>query len=293
VGYDLSRKYKLKLVCDQHEFYSNWIVRTRHYNTGLGKLIRFLSNWDKYEDKYLRKADMVITVEESLRKLYIEKLQIDPSKIVTLPNTPQSQVFNPTNIDPSILDKYKSRFVLFYGGSLDHLRGLDFIAQAVAELKNDIDSLLFLVAGKENKTFSMQELIMKYGIGEVTDYVGWVPLAKLPSYVSASRICLFVPIADNLEINNTVATKIYQYAAMGKPVIVSEARLMRKFVEENRIGFSVNFGDIHGFCEIVRNIYRNPEICSDIKQRAMEVAGHYTWENTSRLFTRFYTHLTS
>ncbi len=27
VGYELSGKYKLKLVCDQHEFYSNWIVR--------------------------------------------------------------------------------------------------------------------------------------------------------------------------------------------------------------------------------------------------------------------------
>jgi glycosyltransferase involved in cell wall biosynthesis len=293
VGYRLSREYNLKLVCDQHEYYSNWIVRTKHYNTVPGKIIRFLSNWNRYERKYLQKADMVITVEDSLREIYIDKVQITPSKVISLPNTPRKQVFNAGNINQEIIDKYKDYFVLFYGGSLDHIRGIDFIAECVARLKDEIRNILFLVAGKENRAFSMRKLISGLHIEKYVDYVGWVPLGKLPSYVAASKICLFVPKADNLEINNTIATKIYQYAAMGKPVIVSEARMMKEFVENNAIGFSTRYGDVKDFCDIIRSLQNHPEVLNEIKFRAIRVASEYTWENTSRDFIDYYTGLKS
>ena len=289
VGCRLSRKYNLKLVCDQHEYYSNWIVRTRHYNTLAGKIIRLLSNWKRYERKYLQKADMVITVENSLREIYIDRVQISPSKVISLPNTPRKQVFNAGNIDQEIIDKYKDCFVLFYGGSLDHIRGIDFIAECIARLKDEIANILFLVAGKENRAFSMSKLISGLQIENFVEHVGWVPLGKLPSYVAASKICLFVPRADNLEINNTIATKIYQYAAMGKPVIVSEARMMKEFVENNAIGYSIRYGDVNGFCDIVRNMRNHPEVLDEIRDRAIRVACDYTWENTSRDFIDYYT----
>jgi len=87
-GYKLRNRYGLKLVCDQHEYYSNWIIHTAHYNTFIGKIIRRLSNWSKYEEKYLRTADLVITIEEPLRKVYIDKIKINPDKIIKIPNTP-------------------------------------------------------------------------------------------------------------------------------------------------------------------------------------------------------------
>ena len=196
--------------------------------------------------------------------------------------------FNAGNIDQEIIDKYKDCFVLFYGGSLDHIRGIDFIAECIARLKDEIANILFLVAGKENRAFSMSKLISGLQIENFVEHVGWVPLGKLPSYVAASKICLFVPRADNLEINNTIATKIYQYAAMGKPVIVSEARMMKEFVENNAIGYSIRYGDVNGFCDIVRNMRNHPEVLDEIRDRAIRVACDYTWENTSRDFVDYY-----
>jgi glycosyltransferase involved in cell wall biosynthesis len=288
IGYRLSQKYNLKMVCDQHEYYSNWIIRTKHYNTGVGKIIRFFSNWSGYERRYLQKADLVITVENSLKRIYIENVCVPPSKIITLPNTPRKNDFNTSNIDPEVINKYKNYFVLFYGGSLDHIRGIDFIAECVAKLKDEISNILFLIAGKENRAFDMGKMICGMHLENFVDYVGWVPLDKLPSFIAASKICLFVPKADNLEINNTIATKIYQYASMGKPVIVSEAKMMRDFIENNAIGFSVRYGDIDGFCEIVRKIYKNPAIIDEIASRAIRIAGDYIWEKTSRDFIDYY-----
>ncbi len=290
-GHQLAKKYHLKLVCDQHEYYSNWIIRTRHYNTLLGYLLR-LSPWKKYERYYLTRADLVITVEDSLRKIYVQQVGVNPGKIVTLPNTPLSGNFKHEVVDQKIIDQFSERFVLFYAGSLDHLRGIDFILNCLSELKNDINNILFLVAGKENAAFSLNKLIEERNLQDVVQYVGWVPLATLPTYIAASDICLFVPKADNLEINNTIATKIYQYAAMGKPVIVSEARMMKEFVESNGIGFSVHHGNKEEFCETVNKLYANREISEKIRNHAIQIASQYTWESTSINLVRFYKKMT-
>ncbi len=288
VGYRLARKFKMKLVCDQHEYYSNWIVRTKHYNTAIGKIIQKLSNWPKYEREYLQKADLVITVEDSLKQIYIDKVQVSKGKIITLSNTPRSEIFQADNIDQALITQKEKKFVLFYAGGLDHLRGIDFIIETIASLKNDIKDIKFLVAGRENRAFSINELISKFQVENFVDFIGWVPIEKLPSYIALSDICVHVPKPDNLEVNNTIATKIYQYASMGKPVIVSEARMMKDFVEANRIGYSVKFGDTQGFCDIIKKLHDDPSIAAEIKTRAVDVSKQYTWENTSVEFTRFY-----
>ena len=49
----VAEKYNCKVVCDQHEYWSNWIINTAHYNTLPGKIVKALSPWEKYERKYL------------------------------------------------------------------------------------------------------------------------------------------------------------------------------------------------------------------------------------------------
>jgi glycosyltransferase involved in cell wall biosynthesis len=284
----IARKFGLKVVCDQHEYYSNWIIRTRHYNTFFGKIIKGLSQWDKYEKINLRKADMVVTVSEALRVIYINEVKIDPGKIVNLPNTPELSVFKVENTDNRILKKYSDRFILFYGGGLDHLRGIEFICKAVSVLAKKIPEVLFLVAGKENRAFSMEETIKRFDIKDHVDFVGWVQRGELPSYIEASHVCLFVPKADNMEINNTIVTKIYQYTAMGKPIVVSEARMMKEFVEKNKIGFSVDFGNVDQFCNIISKIRAEPELSVEIKRYASGIRHLISWEETSRDFLKYY-----
>ncbi len=293
VGYRLALKFNMKLVCDQHEYYSNWIVRTKHYNTSVGKIIKMLSSWPKYERKYLQKADLVITVEDSLKQIYIDKVLVPKEKVITVPNTPRSEIFRIDNIDESIVAKYKNSFVLVYAGGLDHLRGIDFIIESIASIKDVIKEVKFVVAGRENKAFNLKGYISQYLVEDYVDFIGWIPIEQLPSYIAASNICVHVPKPDNLEVNNTIATKIYQYASMGKPVIVSDARMMQEFVESNRIGYSVKFGDVNGFRNIVKKLYDDPSIAAEIKSRAVDVAKKYTWENTSVDLTNSYIKLTS
>jgi len=119
VGYYFKKKFGCKLICDQHEFYSDWIKKTAHMNTKFGKIVSFFSNWEKYEKRYLELADLVITVAKPLEKNYLEKYSIAKDKIITVPNTPSKNIYNHNNVNKKIIESYKNNFIVFYAGGID------------------------------------------------------------------------------------------------------------------------------------------------------------------------------
>jgi glycosyltransferase involved in cell wall biosynthesis len=281
VGYWCKERFKVKLVCDQHEYYSNWIIHTAHYNTPIGKIIKLLSNWTKYEKKYLSKADLVITVEEPLRDIYIKQVGIPPEKVICLPNAPSKSVFESEKFDDEILNRFKNRFVLFYAGGIDILRGLDIAINALPKLKQEIPNILLLLCGKIIKPYDPIDLAIKLGVKDHIHFEGWAPMEKLPTYIKASDICLFTPPSNRDEINKTIATKIYQYLQMEKPVIVGQARMMKEFVASNEIGFVIDETSVDEFVKTVLNFYQNKQKEEErIKLNCKKIKSKYVWEGT-------------
>ncbi len=257
VGYYFKKNYGCKLVCDQHEFYSNWIKRTAHMNTVFGKIILHLSNWSNYEKKYLRLSDLIITVAEPLKENYISVYNIPGNKIISVPNTPLKKVYNTENVNQTIVRKYINDFIIFYAGGIDILRGIDTAIRALPGIKKTIPNAKILLCGKIVKPYNPFETAEKYRVVDSVIFEGWVKENELPSYIAMSNICFFTPPADNDEINKTIATKIYQYAMMRKPIIVSDAKMMKEFVEKNRLGVSITTNNSEEFTKKAIALYNN------------------------------------
>lgn len=273
-GYYFKRRYGTKLICDQHEFYSNWIIKTAHMNTPLGKMVGFMSKWEKYERKYLSLSDMVITVAEPLRENYIEKYGLNQNKLITVPNTPSKKIYNTNNIDNRILENFKSDFIIFYAGGIDILRGIDTAIVALKQIKKEIPNVKLLLCGRIVKPYDPFETAKKYDVQDLIIFKGWIDENEIPSYIAASDVCFFTPPANRDEINKTIATKIYQYAIMNKPVIVSEAKMMKEFVEENNLGISIHSQNADEFYKAVIKIYNNEIAFKKMKDDS------WIWENT-------------
>ena len=101
-------------------------------------------------------------------------------------------------------------------------------------------------------------------------------------YIAASKVCIHVPPSISLEVNNSVATKIYQYLLMQKPVIVGQAKMMRELVENYRIGLCIKESDPHDLAEKIKLLYNNPGLLLEFSENAGKIASKYTWEETSR-----------
>jgi glycosyltransferase involved in cell wall biosynthesis len=282
VGYYFKKKYGCKLICDQHEFYSEWITKTAHMNTLRGKIISSLSNWKKYENKYLLLADLVITVAEPLRLNYLKKYELNEDKIITVPNTPTKKIFNRDNINKEIVEKYKNDFVLFYAGGIDILRGIDTAIKALTLLKDEIPNIKLLLAGRIVKPYDPFKTAKKFNVEKFLEFKGWIDEQDLPSYITASDICFSLPSTDREETNNTIATKIYLYATMKRPIIASNAKTVKKFIEENKLGINIPHGNYVAFAENVLK-YKNKQI--SYQPNSIE---KFTWEETVKPLCRGY-----
>lgn len=277
LGYWLQRKCKGKLVCDQHEFYSNWIGRTAHMQTISGKIIGRLGNWSKFERKFLQKADLIITVSQNLRILYIDLYNLDENKIISIPNTPLRKEVSKFVLDNAIIDKYKDRFVIFYGGMIDILRGIDLVIKSIPYVLDEIPDILFLLAGRVRRNCDPMKLAMELGVTNHVEYVGFLKPEELMSYMAASKICFAASPADSIEVNNSISTKIYQYIYAQKPVLVGRAKMMKDFVLKYNLGLSANEKDP---VDIATTIIRMKNQLSGFSFEVPEEEIY--WEHTSK-----------
>lgn len=286
VGYYFKKKYGVKLICDQHEFYSDWIKNTAHMKTFPGRIILSLGSWAKYEQKYLNLADFVITVAKPLQDNYIRKYKIQEDKIITIPNTPTKLIYNQNNIKESIIGEYKEHFILFYAGGIDILRGIDTAIIALKEIKKTIPNVKLILCGKTAKTYDPLKTAQENDVLENVEFKGWIKEEDLPGYIAASNICFFTPPANRDEINKTIATKIYQYAIMGKPIITSDAKMMKEFVEQNGLGISIESGNSRAFANAVIQIYNGKFLVSQSKK-----PDEWYWEETVKPLISLYSEL--
>lgn len=278
VGYQLKKKYNLKLVCDQHEYYSSWIVHTSHYNRGLGRLINRFSNWENFELKYLHRADLVLTVEEPLKEIYIKHLGIPKEKVVTVPNTPDLSVFKNVKTDEHVAKKLAGKFILFYGGGIDTLRGLDLVLDGIVLIKDSIPEILFLIAGKEQRGYSIETLAQKRNVSDQVFFTGWLSKEDLASHMSISHIGVFTPQLNREEIHRTIPTKIYQYCALGKPIIATKAKMMEEFILKHKIGMTIR--DPEEFSKAVVHLYKNKNEYKEMSHNGRLVSDKYSWDLT-------------
>jgi glycosyltransferase involved in cell wall biosynthesis len=288
IAHYFSVKNNTKLVMDQHEYYSNCIVQAAHYNMGLGKWIKKFSNWPAYENKYLNLADLVITVEEPLRDAYLKNYKLQPNQIIKVPNTPDLSIFRKENIKTEITERYAKDFVIFYAGGIDILRGIDLAIKALPIIKKTIPNIKFVMGGEIYKSINPQALAKEFGVEQHVEFVGWINVEDLPSYIAASNVCINISPVLREENNSTIATKVYQYVAMGKPVICGQGTLLKQFVEGNNVGLAMKDKDIADFAQQVIKIYNNPAMVNAFAQNAHNIIQNHSWDNTIKPLIEFY-----
>ena len=92
------------------------------------------------------------------------------------------------------------------------------------------------------------------------DYVElktWVGHQNLRKYFEESNVCV-IPQPYNDYINTTIPHKLFEYMSQAKPVIVSDAKPLKRIVEETGAGLVFNSYDQVSFAEQVLKIYADP-----------------------------------
>jgi glycosyltransferase involved in cell wall biosynthesis len=166
----------------------------------------------EWETRLFQKADVIIADTELHAKYYEQTLGVDPSKTHVIPVSSDENIFTFKKYS-----KDRSEFrILFYGNYLE-LHGIDVIAQAIVENKND--SIYWTLIG-DGPTRKAAEEKCK-GLHNI-EFIDSVEYEELPKLIHDSNIVLGIFDTGN-KASRVIPNKVYQALACGRSVVTLQS----------------------------------------------------------------------
>jgi len=193
-------------------------------------LIRYLE-WE--ERKCYRKAQGIITVTDRFKDV-ITKKGISKDKITVVKNGANLDLFQPQQKDNDLLKQLNlnGKFIIGYIGTHGMAHKLDFILQTAKKVTDPAIHFLFIGDGAE-KT-KLLALADKLGLHNVT-FVDPVKKTQVVNYLSIIDIAL-IPLKKSELFKTVIPSKIFESAAMQKPILLGVDGESRSIIEKYNAG---------------------------------------------------------
>lgn len=165
-------------------------------------------------------ADAVLTVNDALAGR-LAGLGVPARKVHVVPNAPVLARFDPA-AHPRRAFMADGTLRLVYAGALSSVYELDVALESAALLRARRPDLPIAIDlyGREFGEVPLRDRAARLGLAEAVRFHGRVPLEDVPAAVAAADIGL-APTRRTEFTDFSLSTKIFEYAAMGKPVVAS------------------------------------------------------------------------
>jgi len=192
-----------------------------------GVAIRFFE-W--LEKRLYQSADRIVVVTDSFKQ-QIKNKGINPDKIFVFKNGANLEQYKPIEKDLELLQilGLENKKVFAYIGTHGMAHGLEFILNSVNELKNSNPELHFLFIGDGAEKNHLIKIKGKLGISNVT-MLDSVPKTEVIRYLSIMDVAL-VNLKKSDTFLNVIPSKIFEAAAMGKPILLGLEGETKQIIE--------------------------------------------------------------
>jgi glycosyltransferase involved in cell wall biosynthesis len=213
-------------------------------------------------------ADRVLSVNELMAERLLD-LGVPPGKLTIVPNSPNLDLFDPS-AHPRRAFREDGALRVIYTGALTPTYELDVAVDAIARLateRPDLDPRLELY-GRGDSEEPLRARIAARGIADRVTFHGRIPLEAVPAAVAAADVGI-APTRLDAFTAVTLSTKVFEYGAMGKPVVASRLPLVeRTFPPEEVLTYAS--GDV---AELAAGIARLADEPLEREARTARTAG--------------------
>ena len=191
----------------------------------------------QFEKKTIEGADRIFVINKGLKD-YAIQMGGNSDKISIIPAGVDIEQFNPQVDGASIREKYgvlEDDILLFFMGWIYDFSGMKEVAESL--LKNEVDKIKLMVVGEGD----LYELLLRMkSVKDVNGKLiltGKVPFDQIAQYIAAADICLLPAIKNDIMMN-IVPIKMYEYMAMGKPIIATNLPgIQKEFGSSNGVSY--------------------------------------------------------
>ncbi len=170
-------------------------------------------------------ASRVITVTDAMRDRLVG-LGIPPAKVGVVINSPALARFDPT-VHPRRAFREDGRLRIIYTGALTPTYELPVALRAFADVvaaRPELEPVLELY-GRGDAEASLRALAAELGVADRVTFPGRIPLDEVAAAVAAADIGI-APVRRDRFTVMSLSGKVYEYAAMEKPVVGSRLPML-------------------------------------------------------------------
>ena len=174
-----------------------------------------------------RRADGLFVISDSLRSYYISR-GVSPQKIHII------NMFVDTDRFTVPAPDAEEDYIAYCGTVSKYKDGVDCLIRAFADFHRRYPRYkLYLIGDAESSAEfeELRELAENEGVGETTVFTGRVPADRMPGLLSGAKI-LALARPDNIQARNGFPTKLGEYLATGRPVVVTRVGEIGNFLKD-------------------------------------------------------------
>jgi len=234
------------------------VIRTRHLSIPIKR---------SFESRLLYGSlpDAVVTTGESLRRHIIERVDLDPDRVISIPTGIDLVRFDPDKVNG---DRFREEFgaddttpVIGTVGMLRHMKGHVYLVEAAAEVLQEYPQARLVIAGDIAFVSTMKDRLTaraaELGITDRFSLAGY--REDVPEVMAGLDIFVLPSIS-----HEGVPQVVTQALAMKRPVVATDVGAVNEQVISGETGILVEKADSHQLAQGILAILKNPDTAASM-----------------------------
>ncbi len=233
------------------------------------RIIKFLEKWS------IARVDSVITVNVACKRIFGSR-SCRNDKIAVVMNAPDGTLF-PFRMPHSYpLDTSSKRLVIMYHGSLVERNGLDLAVAALAQVRKAVPGAELRVYGRSTPFLEqVMEDARNRGLQDGVRYMGPRRLEDLAQEIEQCDVGV-IPNQRNAFTDINTPTRIFEYLALGKPVIAPRTPGIQDYFSSDSLLFFQS-GNATELAQKIESVFSHRKDAVETAVRGQQVYLEHTW----------------
>lgn len=254
------------------------IYDTHEYFTEMPELVNRPKTqriWKTFEDLLFPKLIDIITVNESIAKLYSEKYK---KNVHIIRNIPPSYTPKQLKTRKELGLPKEKHIIILQGTGINIDRGAEELCLAMQYL----DDVLLLIVGDGDVLNTLKKIRLTYKLEEKIAFKSKMTFEELRQYTINSDLGMAIDKDTNINYRYSLPNKLFDYIHSEIPVVASRLVELSRIIDKYDVGYYIENHHPQHIADVISGIFSDKKKYEATKQNTLKAKEELCWENEEK-----------